>query len=116
MSTSRKKHAQHIYNRDTGVNFTVSKCRNLSSLMYGLLDNSRGNPGKTGYSGNMENLYIQKMVLPQSVFSRSVAAAADYYTTQLVCNSSHGLKQSSIILRFDLLLHCLFDDPSKFAK
>ena len=86
--------------------------------MYGLLHNSRENPGKTGYSGNMGNLYIQKIVLPQSVFSlpTSVAAAADYYTTQLVCNSSHGLKQSSIILRFDLLLNCLFDDPSTFAK
>ena len=75
----------------------------------------RGNPGKTGYSGNMVNRYIQRIVLAQSVFSLpiSVAASADYYINQLV---SHGLKQSLVILSFDPLLNCLFDDPSKFAK
>ena len=54
----------------------------------------RGNPGKTGYSGNMGNRYMQKIVLPQSVFSlpTSVAVSDDYYTNQMVCNSSHGLK------------------------
>ena len=46
---------------------------------------------------------MQKIVLPQSVFSlpTSVAVSADYYTKQLVCNSSHGLKQSLVILSFD---------------
>ena len=77
----------------------------------------RGNPGKTGYSGNMGNSYIQRIVLPQIVFSlpTSVAASADYYTNQLVCNSSRGLKQSLVILSFHPLLNCLFDDPSKFV-
>ena len=55
----------------------------------------RGNPGKTGYSGNMGNHYIQIIVLPQSVFSlpTGVAAYTEYYTVQLVCNSSRGLKR-----------------------
>ena len=74
--------------------------------------------GKTGYSGNMGNRYRQRIVLPQSVFSlpTCVAASADYYTNQLVCNSSRGLKQLLVIISFDPLLNCLFDDPSKFAK
>ena len=72
---------------------------------------SRGNPGKTGHSGNMGNRYMQRIVLPQSVFS-----CADYYTNQLVCNSSRGLKQSLVIVSFDPLLNYLFDDPSRFAK
>ena len=40
----------------------------------------RGNPAKTGHSGNMGNRYIQKIVVPQSIFSlpTSVAASADY--------------------------------------
>ena len=61
---------------------------------------------------------MQRIVLPQSVFSlpTSVAVSADYYTNQLVCNSSRGLKQSLVILSFDPLLNCLFDDPSKFAN
>ena len=61
---------------------------------------------------------MQRIVLPQSVFSppTSVAASANYYKKQLVCNFSHGLKQSLVILSFDPLLNCLFDDPSKFAK
>ena len=54
---------------------------------------------------------MQRIVLPQSV-----VASADYYTNQLVCISSRVLKQSVVILRFDPLLNCLFDDPSKFAK
>ena len=78
----------------------------------------RGNPGKAGYSGNTGNSYMQRIVLPQSVFSlpTSVAVSADYYTNQLVCNSSRGLKQSLVILSFDPLLNCLFDDPSKFTR
>ena len=78
----------------------------------------RGNPGKTGYSDIMGNRYMQRIVLPQSVFSlpTSIAACADYYTNQLVCNSSRGLKQSLVILNVDPLLNCFFDDPSKFAK
>ena len=78
----------------------------------------RGKLGKMGYSVNMGNRYMQRIVLPQSVFSlpSSVAASADYYTDQLVCNSSRGLKQLLVILSFDPLLNCLFDDPSKFAK
>ena len=61
---------------------------------------------------------MQRIVLPQSVFlpPTSVAIYADYYTNQLVCNSSCGLKQSLVILNVDPLLNCLFDDPSKFAK
>ena len=49
-----------------------------------------GNPGKTGYPGNMGNRYMQRIVLPKSIFSlpTSIAACADYYTSQLVCNSS----------------------------
>ena len=52
---------------------------------------------------------MQRIVLPQSVFSlpTSVVGSADYYTNQLVCNSSRGLKQSSVILSFDPLLNCL---------
>ena len=78
----------------------------------------RRNPGKTGHSGNMENRYMQIIVLPQSVFSlpTSVAPCADYYTNQLVCNSLRGLKQSLVILSFDPLLNYLFDDPYRFAK
>ena len=78
----------------------------------------RGNPAKTGYSGNMGNRYRQRIVLPQSVFSltTSVAVSADYYANTLVCNSSRGLKQSLVNLSFDPLLIRLFDDPSKFAK
>ena len=66
----------------------------------------------------MGNRYMQRIVLPKSVFSllTSVLGSADYYTNQLVCNSSRGLKQSLVILSFDTLLNCLFDDPSKFAK
>ena len=61
---------------------------------------------------------MQRIVLPQSVFSlpASLVGSADYYTNQLVCNSSRGLKQSLVILSFDPLLNCLFDDPYKFAK
>ena len=78
----------------------------------------RGNPDKTGYSGNMGNRYMQIIVLSQSVFllPTSVVGSADSYTNQLVCNSSRGLKQPLVILSFDPLLNCLFDDPSKFAK
>ena len=63
----------------------------------------RGNPAKTGYSGNMGNRYMQRIVLPQSVFSlsTSVAVSANYYTNQLACNSSHGLKQTLVSLSFD---------------
>ena len=75
-----------------------------------------GNPGKTGYSGNMGNGYMQRIVLLQSVFSlaTSVAASADYYyyIIQLVCNSFRGLKQSLVILSFDPLLNCLFNNLS----
>ena len=80
--------------------------------------NSRGNPGKTGYSRNMGNRHMQRIMLPQNVFSlpTRVAVFADYYTKQLVCKSSRGLKQSLVILRFDPLLNCLFDDPFRFAK
>ena len=93
--------------KDHGVN---SKDREVKQ--------SRGNQGKTGYSGNMGNRYMQRIVLPQSVFSlqTSVMGSADYYTNQLLCNSLRELKQSLVILSFDLLLNCLFDDPSKFAK
>ena len=61
---------------------------------------------------------MKRIMRPQCVFSlpSSVAACADYYTHQLVWNSSRGLKQSLVILSFDPLLNCLFDDPSKFAK
>ena len=61
---------------------------------------------------------MQIIVLPQSVFSlpTSFAACGDYYTNQLVCNTSRGLYQSVVNLCFDPLLNCLFDDPSKFAK
>ena len=61
---------------------------------------------------------IRRLVLPHNIFSlpTSVAASADYYTNQLVCNSSRGLTQSLVILRFDPLLNCLFGDQSKFAK
>ena len=61
---------------------------------------------------------MPRIVLPQSVFlfPARVTACADYYTNQLVCNSSRGLKQSLVILSFDPLLNYLFDDPSKFAK
>ena len=34
-----------------------------------------GNPGKTGYSGNMGNRYMQRIVLPQSVFSLPISVA-----------------------------------------
>ena len=63
---------------------------------------------------NMGNRYMQRIMLPQSVVSlpTSVAVSADYYTNQLVCNSSRGLKQSLVILSFDPLLNCVFDDPS----
>ena len=48
---------------------------------------SRGSPGKTGYSGNMGNRYMQRIALPQSVFSlpTRVVGSADYNTNQLVC-------------------------------
>ena len=61
---------------------------------------------------------MQRIVLPQNVVSlpTSVAACVDYYTSQLVRNSSRGSKQSLVILSFDPLLNCLFDDPFKFAK
>ena len=61
---------------------------------------------------------MQRIVLPQSVFSlpTSLASCADYNTNQLVCNFSRGLKQSLVIISFDPMLNCLFDDPSKFAK
>ena len=61
---------------------------------------------------------MQRIVLPQSVFSlpTSVVGSADYYSNQLVCNSSRGLKQSLAIISFNPLLNCLFDGPSKFAK
>ena len=60
---------------------------------------------------------MQRIGLPQNVFSLPTSvAASDYYTNQLVCSSSRGLKQSLVILSFDPLLNCLFDDPSKFAK
>ena len=61
---------------------------------------------------------MQRIVLPQSVFSlpTSVVGGNNYYTNQLVSNSSRGLKQSLVILSFDPLLNFLFDDPSKFAK
>ena len=61
---------------------------------------------------------MQRIVLPQSVLSlpSSVAASADYYTNQLVRNSSRGLNQLFVILSFDPLLNCFFDDPSKFGK
>ena len=70
-----------------------------------------------GYSDNMGNRYMQRIVLPQSVFSltTSVSASADYYTNQMVGNSSRVLKQSLVILSFDPLLNCLLDDPSKFT-
>ena len=58
----------------------------------------RGKPGKTGHSGNMGNRYMQRIVLLQSVFSLPTIRIADYYTHQLVCNSSRGLKQSFICL------------------
>ena len=66
-----------------------------------------------GYSGNMRKRYTQRIVLPQSVFAlpTSVAGFADYYANQFLCNTSRGLKQSFLILRFDPLLNCLFDDP-----
>ena len=78
----------------------------------------KGNPGKTRYSGSMGNRYMQRIVLPQRVFSlpTSVVGSADYCTNQLVRNSPRGLKQSFVILSFVPLLNCLFDDPSKFAK
>ena len=62
-----------------------------------------GNPGKTGYSSNMGNRYVQRIVLPQSVLSlpTSIAASADYNTNQLICSSSRGLKQSLVILSCD---------------
>ena len=69
-----------------------------------------GYPGKTGYSGNMRNRYMQRIVLPQSVFSlpTSVAVSADYYKNKLVYNYSCGLKQSLVILSFEpLVLFCL---------
>ena len=52
---------------------------------------------------------MQRIVLPQSVISllNSVAVSANYFTNQLVCNSSRGLKQSLVILSFDPLLNCL---------
>ena len=61
---------------------------------------------------------MQRIVLPQSVFSlpTSVAASADYYTNNWWCNYSRGLNQSLVIVSFDPLLNCLFDDPSQFAK
>ena len=61
---------------------------------------------------------MQRIVRPQIVFSlpASVVGSADYYTNQLVCNSSRRLKQSFGILSFDPLLNCLFDDPFTFAK
>ena len=66
----------------------------------------------------MGNRYMQRIVLPQSVFSHptGVVGSAYNYTNQLVCNSSRGLKQPLVIRSFDPLLNCLFDDPSKFAK
>ena len=72
----------------------------------------RGNSGKTGKSDNMGNHHMKGIVLPQSV----LAASADYYTNQLICSSSRGLKQSLVICSFDPSPNCLFDDPSKFAK
>ena len=78
--------------------------------IYGYVYTYRGNPGKTGYMSNIGNRYMQRIVLPQSVFSfpTSVAVSADYYTHQLLCNSSRGLKQSLVILSFDPLLNCVF--------
>ena len=80
--------------------------------MYNIHLTCRGNPGKMGNSGNMGNRNIQRIVLP---LPTSVAVSADYYTNQLVCNSSRGLKQSLVILSVDTLL-IVFDDLSKFAK
>ena len=59
-----------------------------------------GNPGKTGYSGNMGNRYMQRIALPQSVFSlpTSVAVSADYCTNQLVCNSSQNKGATKLII------------------
>ena len=47
---------------------------------------------------------MQRIVLPQSVFSlpTSVAVSADCYTNQLVCNTSRGFKQSLVILSNNL--------------
>ena len=61
---------------------------------------------------------MQRIVVRQSMFSlpTSVGTSADYYTKQLVCIYSRGLQQSLVMLSFDPLLNCLFDDPSKFAK
>ena len=62
---------------------------NLETTVH-VLTGCRKNPGKTGYSGNMGNRYMQRIVLPQSVFSlpTSVVTSADYYTNQLVCKSA----------------------------
>ena len=59
-----------------------------------------GNPGKTGFSGNMGNRYMQRIVLPQSVFPlpTSVAVSSDYYTYQLVCNSSQNKGATKLII------------------
>ena len=66
---------------------------------------------------NRGNRYMQRIVLPQSVCSlpTSVAASVDYYTNYFECNPSRWLKQSVVILIFDSMQNCLFDDPSKFA-
>ena len=92
--------------------------KHQSDVVVLIWSRSTGNPGNMGESGNMGNRYMQIILLRQRVFSlpTSVAACADYYTNQLICNSSLGLKQSLVILSFDPLLNCLFADPSKFAK
>ena len=61
---------------------------------------------------------MQRIVLLQSVFSlaTSVAASAEYYIIQLVCNSFRGLKQSLVILSFDPLLNCLFNNLSLLSN
>ena len=90
---------------DIGRRKTATRASWMQKRIYNYIPHNRG------------NRYMQRIVLPQSVLSlpTSVAAHADYYANQLLHNSSRGLKQSLVILRFDLLLNCLFDDPAKFA-
>ena len=61
---------------------------------------NRGNLGKTGKSANMRNHYMQRIMLPQSVFSHatSVAASANYYTNQFAYSSVRGWERSLALI------------------
>ena len=84
----------HLYYIPIATDIGRRKIATRASWMQKRILNSRPH--------NRGNRYMQRIVLPQSLLSlaTSVAAHADYYANQLLYNSSRGLKQSFVILRF----------------